>query len=82
MNSSNVFNINTAANPEITKFSWTKKGERTIPENSDQRIHFSGPKLFLNELQEEDAGTYTVMAENKVGKTRKNFRINVEHPPR
>ena len=82
MNSSNVFTINAAANPEITKYSWTKKGEREIPEIRDQRISSSGPNLYFNKVREEDAGTYTVVVENRIGKSRKNIRVNVEYPPR
>ena len=82
VNSSNVFTINAKANPDITKYSWTKKGGREISMSSDQRISASGANLYLNHITEEDGGTYVVTAENSIGKSRKSFRVNVEYPPR
>ena len=82
MNSSNVFTVNAQATPDITKYSWAKKGGREISMSSDQRISASGANLYLNHITEEDGGTYIVTAENSIGKSRKSFRVNVEYPPR
>ena len=81
VNSSNVFTINAEANPAITKYSWTKKGGRDLP-TSGQRLTASGPNLYMNNIRREDAGVYTVLADNKIGKSKKSFRVNVEYPPR
>ena len=86
MNSSDVLKITARANPAITKYTWTKKGGRELPPSSaaaaDQRISASGPSLFINNVREADGGTYTLTAENPIGRTRKSFRVNIEYPPR
>ena len=82
MNSSNVFTINAKGNPDITKYSWTKQGGRDIASDTGARISASGPNLYMNNIREEDAGSYVVTAENNIGKSRRSFRVNVEYPPR
>ena len=80
-----MFTINAEAVPAITSFSWTRKGGRDIPETSEapgQRVTASGAALYMNNILEEDGGIYIVTAENKIGRSRKSFRVNVEFPPR
>ena len=62
-----------------------RKGGRDIPETSEapaQRVTASGAALYMNNIMEEDGGIYIVTAENKIGRSRKSFRVNVEFPPR
>jgi len=46
------------------------------------RVLAEGNTLHLRQVQEEDAGTYILRAENVVGAGRRGVRLVVQHPPR
>jgi len=66
--------------PDIT---W-KKGSRTLQANSSKySISYAQgvAVLFINSLVEEDAGVYTIEAENQAGSETKSCRYSVYMPP-
>ena len=86
VNSSRIVKINAKGNPDILKYSWTRKDGREIPSLSNsplqRAVTASGPSLHLNNIQVEDSGTYIVRAQNRIGKSTTSIKVNVEYPPR
>lgn len=65
----------------IEKIHW-ERDQQVLPVNRRQRVYANGT-MILDQLQSEDAGTYTCMAQNRDRATsRRNVEIQVLVPPK
>merc|ERR1719264_2145293 len=85
-NSSRLLRLPATANPQISDFSWLRKGGGPVASLEERALKrgvvADGDTLHLREVREGDAGTYVLRAENSLGSARRSVRVIVLHPPR
>ena len=77
-----VLNVTASASPSKLDYTWEKDGHRRIGSDSDSEIWFSGGFLHLARVSREDAGTYTVAANNSEGRAVATVKLDVLFSPK
>ena len=78
-----VLNVTASASPSKLDYSWEKDGQQRIGSHSDSdEIWFSGGFLHLARVSREDAGTYTVTANNSEGQAVATVKLDVLFSPK
>ncbi|XP_021263177.1 neogenin [Numida meleagris] len=60
---------------------WTRNGEELITEDSERIVLRAGGSLLIGDVTEEDAGTYTCIAENENETIEAQAELAVQVPP-
>jgi len=77
-----VLNVTASASPSKLDYTWEKDGHQRIGSDSDSEIWFSGGFLHLARVSREDAGTYTITANNSEGRAVATVKLDVLFSPK